>query len=85
MIGSWRKAWQKEFPFTLCRSLLLKYGNKNVGALLRNNKQSPDLPGTGMVVITDLVDDIKNIHPANKKDVADGSLIGHWRKPIKKP
>ena len=31
--------------------------------------QSLQYPNTGMVVISDLVDDVKNIHPQNKKDV----------------
>jgi len=33
-------------------------------------------PNTGMVVITDLVDDINNIHPKNKKDVA--ARLANW-------
>jgi sialate O-acetylesterase len=33
-------------------------------------------PNTGMVVITDLVEDVKNIHPRNKKDV--GSRLANW-------
>jgi sialate O-acetylesterase len=33
-------------------------------------------PNTGMVVITDLVEDVKNIHPKNKKDV--GTRLANW-------
>ena len=34
------------------------------------------IPGTGMVVTTDMVDDIKNIHPNNKFDV--GNRLALW-------
>ena len=34
------------------------------------------IPGTGMAVITDLVDNIKNIHPSNKFDV--GNRLALW-------
>ncbi len=71
MIGSWRKAWQKEFPFYYVQIAPFDYGAIPVGALLREQQsKSLALPNTGMVVITDLVDDIKDIHPKNKLDVA---------------
>ncbi len=70
MIGAWRKAWQKDFPFYYVQIAPFKYGNKNVGALLREQQlKTLAYPNTGMVVITDLVDDVKNIHPQNKRDV----------------
>jgi sialate O-acetylesterase len=34
------------------------------------------VPKSGMVVITDLVNDTTNIHPTNKQDV--GSRLAHW-------
>ena len=72
MIGAWRKAWEKEFPFYYVQIAPYKYGNKNIGALLREQQtKTLSYPNTGMVVITDLVDDIKNIHPQNKIDVAN--------------
>ena len=61
----------------MCRSLRFKYGNKNIGALLREQQtKTLSYPNTGMVVITDLVDDIKDIHPKNKKDVAE--RLANW-------
>jgi sialate O-acetylesterase len=43
----------------------------NIGALLREAQtKCTTLPNTGMVVISDLVGDTKNIHPKNKIDVA---------------
>lgn len=77
MIGSWRKAWQKEFPFYYVQIAPFKYGNRNVGALVQEQQtKTLSYPKTGMVVITDLVDDIKDIHPKNKKDVAD--RLANW-------
>ena len=71
MIGAWRKAWQKEFPFYYVQIAPYKYGNKNIGALLQEQQtKTLSYPNTGMVVITDLVDNIKDIHPKNKIDVA---------------
>lgn len=70
MIGDWRKAWEKDLPFYYVQIAPFQYGNKNVGALLREQQlKTLSYPHTGMVVITDLVDDVKNIHPQNKRDV----------------
>lgn len=77
MIGAWRKAWQKEFPFYYVQIAPYKYGNKNIGALLQEQQTKTLLyPNTGMVVITDLVDNIKDIHPQNKIDVAN--RLANW-------
>jgi sialate O-acetylesterase len=71
MIDSWRKAWQKEFPFYYVQIAPFTYGNKHIGALLREQQSKTlSFSKTGMVVITDLVDNVKDIHPTNKKDVA---------------
>ncbi|MBI1341297.1 MAG: sialate O-acetylesterase [Terrimonas sp.] len=71
MIQSWRQIWKKNFPFYYVQIAPYNYGNKNIGALLREQQtQTLALDNTGIVVITDLVDDINNIHPANKIDVA---------------
>jgi sialate O-acetylesterase len=70
MIGAWRSAWNKEFPFYYVQIAPFKYEKYNVGALLRE-AQSKNLstPKTGMVVVSDLVNDTLNIHPSNKRDV----------------
>jgi len=71
MIGAWRKNWQKEFPFYYVQIAPFTYGNKHISALLREQQtKTLSYPNTGMVVITDLVDNVKDIHPQNKKDVA---------------
>ncbi len=70
MIEGWREAWQKQFPFYFVQIAPFAYPNSNEAALLREAQtQALALPKTGMVVISDLVDNIKDIHPKNKKDV----------------
>jgi sialate O-acetylesterase len=72
MIDSWRKAWGKTFPFYFVQIAPYTYGDTHInGALLREAQtKSASHPKTGMVVISDLVDDVKNIHPNLKKEVA---------------
>jgi len=77
MIKSWREAWKKDFPFYYVQIAPYKYGFNNVGALVQEAQtKSMSLPNTGMVVITDLVDNINDIHPKNKKDV--GLRLANW-------
>lgn len=72
MIGGWRKAWGYDFPFYYVQIAPFDYGSDHInGALLRETQsKSQSYPNTGMVVISDLVDNVKDIHPVNKKDVA---------------
>ncbi|MDZ7292206.1 MAG: sialate O-acetylesterase [candidate division KSB1 bacterium] len=72
MIGAWRKAWQRDFPFYYVQIAPWSgYGENNACAFLREAQtKSLSYPNTGMVVVSDLVDDITNIHPKNKRDVA---------------
>jgi sialate O-acetylesterase len=77
MIGAWRKQWNKEFPFYYVQIAPYHYGNKNIGALLQEAQtRSMQYPNVGMVVITDLVDDVNNIHPKNKHEV--GYRLASW-------
>jgi sialate O-acetylesterase len=77
MIDSWRNKWNKEFPFYYVQIAPYKYGNKNVGALLQEQQtKTMSHPNTGMVVITDLVDSVTNIHPSDKRNV--GSRLANW-------
>jgi sialate O-acetylesterase len=72
MIDSWRKAWGKDFPFYFVQIAPYSYGDDNInGALLRDaqTRASYHLK-TGMVVVSDLVSDIKNIHPIDKINVS---------------
>ncbi|MFM1793712.1 MAG: hypothetical protein RL642_97 [Bacteroidota bacterium] len=72
MIDSWRKAWNKEFPFYFVQIAPYAYSDAHInGAYLREAQtQAAAHPKTGMVVISDLVDNIKDIHPTLKKEVA---------------
>ena len=70
MISSWRKEWKKDFPFYFVQIAPFTYGNNNVGNLIREQQEkSLKTPKTGMVLVSDLVDDSSNIHPKNKRDV----------------
>jgi len=72
MIASWRKAWHKDFPFYFVQiAPYAGYGNNNISGALLREAQTKTLssPNTGMIVIHDLVTDITNVHPQNKKDV----------------
>lgn len=71
MIGSWRKAWGKDFPFYYVQ--IAPYsGYGGIGGVLQREVQTNclSIPNTGMVVISDLVNDVKDIHPKDKFDVA---------------
>ena len=77
MIGSWRKAWNSNFPFYYVQIAPFTYGGKNQGALLREQEAAVQTFGnTGMVVISDLVSDTTNIHPKDKHDV--GIRLANW-------
>lgn len=78
LIGSWRKAWGREFPFYYVQIAPYNYGKETIkGALLREAQTTTlGYPHTGMAVITDLVDDTSNIHPQNKADV--GLRLANW-------
>ena len=71
MIRSWRQAWQKDFPFYFVQIAPFSgYGENISGPLLQQAQtETLDLPNTGMIVIGDLVTDLKNIHPKDKRDV----------------
>lgn len=77
MINAWRKAWNRELPFYYVQIAPYRYGNRNIGSLLQE-AQTKALahPQTGMVVITDLVNDTADIHPVNKHDV--GARLANW-------
>jgi len=71
LIQSWREAWAKELPFYFVQIAPFTYGNNFNAAQLREEqgKVAATVPHTGMVVVSDLVNDTTNIHPVNKRDV----------------
>ncbi|HET9825865.1 MAG TPA: sialate O-acetylesterase, partial [Chitinophagaceae bacterium] len=71
MINAWRKSWQKDFPFYFVQiAPFAGYGDNSSSAFLREAQtKALATPNTGMVVVTDLVDNINDIHPKMKKQV----------------
>lgn len=73
MINSWRKAWKKEFPFYFAQiAPWAGYGDNSSSAFLREAQtKTLALANTGMILTSDLVDDINDIHPKLKKEVGE--------------
>ena len=71
LIENWRSDFKKEFPFYFVQIAPYAYSDGEQSEYLREQQEicTRIVPNTGMVVISDLVDDIKNIHPRNKLDV----------------
>jgi len=77
LIEGWRGIWGYEFPFYFVQLAPWSgYGAVPMGPLWEAQAASLKIPATGMAVTTDLVDDIKNIHPQNKLDV--GNRLALW-------
>jgi len=90
MIGEWRKQFNNEFPFYYVQIAPYTYESTYEAALLMEQQtRSLSYPKTGMVVITDLVDNIKSQHPLNKLDVglrlANLALAETYKKDIPAP
>lgn len=72
LIDSWRGKFEKEFPFYLVQIAPFTYDSNNNGpALVREHQEwvSRNVPGTGMVVVSDCVANVKDIHPTDKQSV----------------
>lgn len=71
MIDSWRKAWEKEFPFYYVQIAPYAYETKYAGARIQEQQTiAMRHENVGMIVITDLINnDPKELHPGNKHDV----------------
>jgi sialate O-acetylesterase len=70
MIGAWRKQFGLDFPFYYVQIAPYTYESTYEAALLMEQQTlSLTYPKTGMVVITDLIDNVKDLHPTNKLDV----------------
>jgi sialate O-acetylesterase len=54
-----------------------KYGRQYEGALVQEQQtKAMSHPKTGMVVITDLIDSVTDIHPSDKREV--GKRLANW-------
>jgi sialate O-acetylesterase len=72
LIENWRNDFKKEFPFYMVQIAPYTYSDYvGTSKFLREQQEiiTKIVPNTGMVVISDLVDNIKDIHPKNKLDV----------------
>jgi len=79
LISGWRTAFQDEnhdFFFVQIAPWQGSYQPGELPALWEAQVASLEIPGTGMVVTTDLVDNIRDIHPRNKQDV--GKRLALW-------
>jgi sialate O-acetylesterase len=81
LIMGWRGVWGQDMSFYFVQLAPYypdkdKYPAGELPALWEAQAASLKIPGTGMVVTTDLVDNIKDIHPVNKKDV--GNRLALW-------
>lgn len=77
LIDSWRAKWNKQFPFYYVQIAPYSYGDKNIGALLQEQQSKVmSHAKTGMVVITDQIDSVTNIHPSDKREV--GKRLANW-------
>ncbi len=73
MILGWRTKFQNDFPFYYVQIAPYQgYGVPFSAAIVREQQQkAASLENTGMVVISDLVDDVDDIHPRYKKEVGN--------------
>lgn len=79
LIEGWRREWQNdELPFYIVQLAPWSgsYVPGRLCAIWEAQVASLKVPGTGLVVTTDLVDDIKNVHPGNKAPV--GNRLALW-------
>jgi sialate O-acetylesterase len=80
LVGGWRKVWgQGDFPFYFVQLAPYKYsGVPNRLPVIWQAQVAAisEIPNTGMTVTVDLVDNINDIHPRNKKDV--GERLALW-------
>ena len=77
LIEGWRQVWGYDFPVYFVQLPPWSgYKSGSLPPLWEAQAASLKIPGTGMVVTTDLVDSIKNVHPKNKFDV--GNQLALW-------
>jgi len=78
LINGWRKSWNSDlsFHFVQIAPWSGRYEPGQLPALWEAQVATLKLPKTGMAVVTDLVDNIADIHPRNKLDV--GNRLALW-------
>jgi sialate O-acetylesterase len=78
LIEGWRHMWGQDFSFYFAQIAPWsgRYEPGRLPILWDCQVESLKIPGTGMAVTTDLVDNFKDIHPKNKLDV--GNRLALW-------
>lgn len=78
MIADWRKAWGIEMPFYFVQISPFEYGQNHASAELREAQLDTfrTVPKTGMAVTTDIVPNLRDIHPTLKQPV--GERLARW-------
>lgn len=79
LIEGWRTAWGNDslpFYFVQIAPWEGRYEGDELPKLWEAQAAALTIPHTGMTVTTDLVDDLKDIHPKNKRDV--GHRLARW-------
>lgn len=72
MITAWRDAWDEDLPFIFAQIAPFDYGDNTVGAEVQNQQRLVlRLFETAMIPTSDLVTDVKNIHPSHKRPVGE--------------
>jgi sialate O-acetylesterase len=72
LILDWRKKFLSELPFYYVQIAPFTYGPVEKGTLIREQEvKMLEIPKTGMVVISDHVDNVQDIHPQFKKPVGE--------------
>lgn len=85
LINGWRNVWKRDLPFYYVQIAPLLYhvtrtnyvvSPEAAPRLWEAQTATLRLPKTGMIVISDCVDDLNDIHPINKKPV--GERLASW-------
>lgn len=90
MIKAWREQFQANFPFYYVQiAPYLRYPITNSAAIVREQQEKIlTLENTGMVAVSDLVDNLNDIHPRYKKEVgnrlANLALADTYKKDVPK-
>ena len=77
LVEGWRRVWKQELPFYYVQIAPWSgYGGGQLPGLWEGQTKSLTIPDTGMAVITDLVDNVGDIHPQMKLEV--GRRLALW-------
>ena len=78
LIDSWRTRFGRDLPFSFVQIAPYKYKHPNSGAEIREQQArvAASKDRTGMVVVSDLVENVGDIHPRRKQEV--GRRLANW-------